>query len=127
MSAVRQLLEMAGFDMRRYHEEAFAPPPAKACKPIAEAPEQVTHLVAFSRSGKSVRVTPGETLHAAAGKLGLHIPKACGMGICGTCLVLKSAGEVVLEHKGGISDEELAQGYVLSCCSTPKGDVTIDY
>ncbi|VVP57639.1 NADH oxidoreductase HCR [Pseudomonas fluorescens] len=127
MTAVRQLLETAGFDMRRYHEEAFAPPPARVCKPIAEAPEQVTHLVAFSRSGKSVRVTPGETLHAAAGKLGLHIPKACGMGICGTCRVLKSSGEVVLEHKGGISDEELAQGYVLSCCSSPKGDVTIDY
>ena len=122
MSAVRQLLEMAGFDMRRYHEEAFAPPPASVCEPIAEVPVAgATTWCAFSRTGKSVRVTPGETLHAAAGKLGLHIPKACGMGICGTCRVLKSAGEVVLEHKGGISDEELAQGYVLSCCGqAPK-------
>ncbi|MFH3972630.1 2Fe-2S iron-sulfur cluster binding domain-containing protein, partial [Acinetobacter baumannii] len=67
------------------------------------------------------------TVHAAAAKLGLHIPKACGMGICGTCKVMKTAGEVEMEHNGGITDEDVAEGYILSCCSVPKGDVVIDY
>jgi ferredoxin len=81
--------------------------------------------VEFIASGKSIRVAPGETVHAAA-KLGL-IPKACGMGICGTCKVLKLGGEVEMEHNGGITEEDEAEGYILSCCSVPKGDVRIDF
>ena len=63
----------------------------------ADAPEidlADLHQVEFIASGKSIRVAPGETVHAAAAKLGLLIPKACGMGICGTCKVLKLGEEV---------------------------------
>jgi ferredoxin len=55
------------------------------------------------------------------------IPKACGMGICGTCKVLKLGGEVEMEHNGGITEEDEAEGYILSCCSVPKGDVRIEF
>ena len=81
----------------------------------------------FTASGKSIRVAPGETVHAAAAKLGLMIPKACGMGICGTCKVLKLGGEVEMEHNGGITEEDEAEGYILSCCSVPKGDVRVEF
>ncbi len=40
---------------------------------------------------------------------------------------MKTAGEVEMEHNGGITDEDVAEGYILSCCSVPKGDVVIDY
>jgi ferredoxin len=79
------------------------------------------NLVEFVGSDKSIRVAPGETVHAAAAKVGLMIPKACGMGICGTCKVLKLGGEVEMEHNGGITEEDEAEGYILSCCSVPKG------
>jgi glycine betaine catabolism B len=121
MTAVRQMLEDAGFDMSRYHEEAFVAPQAPAAVQAGEG-----YRVSFARSGQSVRVAPGETLHAAAGRVGMHIPKACGMGVCGTCRVMKLSGEVTLAHLGGISDEELAEGYVLTCCGTPQGDVVLD-
>lgn len=137
MSAVKRLLEVNGFDMSRYHEESFgATPPADRADAVvqavqaAEAPEvdaSELHQVEFSNAGKSIRVAPGETVHAAAAKLGLMIPKACGMGICGTCKVLKLSGEVEMEHNGGITDEDEAEGYILSCCSVPKGDVRIEY
>ncbi|KIY42260.1 ferredoxin [Pseudomonas sp. 10-1B] len=121
MAAVRHLLDEAGFDRRRYHEEAFVP--------LAEAPQPTTeqaHVVHFARSDKRIRIAPGETVHAAAGRAGVALPKACGMGICGTCRVLKQAGEVRIAANGGISEEELAEGYILSCCSEPLGDVVID-
>ncbi|MFD2640535.1 glycine-betaine demethylase subunit GbcB [Pseudomonas japonica] len=138
MTAVKRLLEGAGYDMRRYHEESFGatPPEAKAdavehAEQAAEAAEEITagdlHLVEFTATGKSSRIAPGETVHAAAAKVGLMIPKACGMGICGTCKVLKLGGEVEMEHNGGITDEDVAEGYILSCCSVPKGDVRIEY
>ena len=96
----------------------------------ADAPDlDVAELnqVEFTDTGKSIRVAPGETVHAAAAKLGLMIPKACGMGICGTCKVMKLSGEVEMEHNGGITDDDVDEGYILACCSVPKGDVRIEY
>lgn len=137
MTAVKRLLEAAGYDMKRYHEESFGatPPEARAdaveqAEQAADAPEVDAadlHLVEFTSSGKSIRVGPGETVHAAAAKLGMMIPKACGMGICGTCKVLKLGGEVEMDHNGGITEDDEAEGYILSCCSVPKGDVRIEF
>ncbi|QDV98006.1 glycine-betaine demethylase subunit GbcB [Pseudomonas sp. ATCC 43928] len=137
MNAVKRLLENAGFNMKRYHEESFGATPPEAIADAEEHAEQAAdapaidaadlHQVEFTASGKSIRVAPGETVHAAAAKLGLMIPKACGMGICGTCKVMKLAGEVAMEHNGGITEEDEAEGFILSCCSVPKGDVRIEY
>ena len=138
MRAVREMLEAGGFDMRRYHEESFGEIPAIAEEQAIEQAESALeehealemgdlHSVEFVESGKSVRIAPGETIHAAATKLGLHIPKACGMGICGTCRVRKVSGEVTMEHNGGITDDEIEAGDVLSCCSIPTGDVTVEF
>jgi ferredoxin len=123
--------------MAQYHEESFGatPPEARAdavehAEQAADAPEidsAELHQVEFTDTGKSIRVAPGETVHAAAAKLGLMIPKACGMGICGTCKVMKLSGEVEMEHNGGITDDDVEEGYILSCCSIPKGDVRIEY
>jgi ferredoxin len=137
MNAVKRLLENAGFNMKHYHEESFGATPPEAIADAVENAEQAAeapevddadlHQVEFIASGKSIRVAPGETVHAAAAKVGLMIPKACGMGICGTCKVLKLGGEVEMEHNGGITEEDEADGYILSCCSVQKGDVRIEF
>lgn len=137
MNAVKRLLEANGFDMRHYHEEAFGATPPEVGEEVREHAAEAARdggltdadlrEVTFSGTGKSIRVAPGETVHTAAARLGLHIPKACGMGICGTCKVMKTSGEVEMEHNGGITDEDVAEGYILSCCSVPKGDVAIDF
>ncbi|VTP64992.1 NADH oxidoreductase hcr [Serratia rubidaea] len=138
MKAVRTMLQEVGFDMRRYHEESFGatPEPVKeqAQQDAEQAAEEAEAIprsdliqVFFSATGKSVQIAPGETVHAAAAKLGLHIPKACGMGICGTCKVKRLEGAVEMAHNGGITDEDVEEGYILSCCSVPTGDVVVEY
>jgi ferredoxin-NADP reductase len=138
MSAVKRLLRDNDFDMSHYHEESFAATPIEVQEEVLEHVEQAEAeaeefdvadmlSVEFSSSGKSVRIQPGETVHSAAAKLGLHIPKACGMGICGTCRVPLTSGQVEMDHNGGITDEDLADGFILSCCSKPLGDVVVDY
>jgi hypothetical protein len=32
-----------------------------------------------------------------------------------------------MEHNGGITEEDEAEGNILSCCSVPKGDVRIEF
>ncbi|CAO1662348.1 MULTISPECIES: FAD-binding oxidoreductase [Salinicola] len=138
MKAVRQVLLEDGFDMSRYHQESFGATPLSVQEDVLELAEQAeadaeeidtTKLmpVEFMGSGKSIRVSENDTIHSAAAKLGLHIPKACGMGICGTCRVMKLEGEVEMEHNGGITEEDEAEGFILSCCSKPRGKVVIDF
>ena len=138
MRAVKRLLEETGFDMTRYHEESFGETPAEDVENAVESAEQAQEelealdnsdliTVEFTQTGKATKIAPGETVHAAAAKLGLHIPKACGMGICGTCKLPKTSGDVEMTHNGGITDEDVAEGFILTCCSVPQSDVTIDF
>jgi len=138
MDAVRKILQEQGFDMSRYHEESFGATPdsveeqavidAEVAVEEAEAiPREDLLSISFDASGKSIQVAPGETLHSAASQLGLHIPKACGMGICGTCKVMVKEGYTTMEHNGGITDEDVAEGYVLSCCTVAQSDVVVDF
>lgn len=138
MNAVRKLLEEQGYDMSRYHEESFGATPDKVeeqavldAEVAVEEAEAISRddllAISFDASGKSIQIAPGETLHSAASQLGLHIPKACGMGICGTCKVMIKEGETTMEHNGGITDEDVTEGYVLSCCTVAKTDVVVDF
>lgn len=139
MKAVRTLLQHAGFDMDHYHEESFGATPADVIEDVEHMAQEASELaeelertedrltVSFLESDLQVDILPGETLHSAAAQVGLHIPKACGMGICGTCKVKVTKGEVAMEHNGGITDEDVAEGYVLSCCSVPSGNVEVAF
>ncbi|MBF9000953.1 MULTISPECIES: hybrid-cluster NAD(P)-dependent oxidoreductase [Vibrio] len=138
MLSVKSMLARLGFNMEHYHEEVFGATPdhveEKAVQSAEIAAEEADALTAsdlidvmFLNSDKQAQIAPGETVHAAAAKAGLTIPKACGMGICGTCKVKKVSGNVVMNHNGGITDEDVDDGYILSCCSVPEDNVAIEY
>jgi len=74
-----------------------------------------------------VSVEVGCSLNEAAAEAGVNIAKACGVGICGACRVKVLSGEREMLHNGGISEEEIAQGYVLSCCTVVQGAMDIEY
>ena len=136
MVAVKKMLESAGFNMANYYEESFGAPPEEAILDAEQQAEDAADFaidqstlleVEFSKTGMSVKIQPGDTVQSAASKIGLHIPKACGMGICGTCKVKKTYGEVVMAHNGGITDDDIEAGYILSCCSVPLGKVSVEF
>lgn len=80
----------------------------------------------FSRSDATTTCAPGTTLLEAARSAAVRIPAACEAGMCGTCKVKKTAGDVTMAHNGGITDEEIANGYILACCSHPLTAVTLE-
>jgi ring-1,2-phenylacetyl-CoA epoxidase subunit PaaE len=64
----------------------------------------------------------------SARQAGLPAPYACKAGVCATCRAKVIAGEVTMAARYGLSDDEIAAGYVLTCQSIPKGDgVEINY
>ena len=59
---------------------------------------------------------------------GLPAPYACKGGVCATCRAKVTSGSVEMALNYGLSPQEVAQGYVLTCQSIPTSDgVTIDY
>ncbi|RED48644.1 hybrid-cluster NAD(P)-dependent oxidoreductase [Aestuariispira insulae] len=131
MQAVRDILNSAGYDMDRYHEESFSAPVASE----EEAPEHDDVIidesnkatVSFIKSDKEVKIQESETILAAAKEAGLHIPNACQFGVCGTCKVKKVSGDVHMVHNGGINDADIEAGYILACCSNPLGPVEVEF
>ena len=124
MRSVREMLAALGYDMARYHEESFAAPAFEEVPVTAEPPEAESE-VHFTASGVMAACDGTETVLAVAKRAGLNIPSSCNFGLCGTCKVQKTAGEVTMVHNGGISDEEIAEGMILACCSKPKGRVEV--
>ncbi|MFD1882282.1 2Fe-2S iron-sulfur cluster-binding protein [Paracoccus pacificus] len=130
MQAVRDMLIALGFDMDRYHQESFQAP----IETEAEAPvlhdvvpdDAATAEVVFAKSGKSVPCSETDTVLALAKSNGLNIPSGCTFGLCGTCKIKKTEGEVHMVHNGGISDDDIAAGYILACCSHPMGRVVVE-
>ena len=64
----------------------------------------------------------------SAREAGLPAPFACKAGVCATCRAKVTKGKVEMAARYGLTDEEIASGYVLTCQSVPVGEgVAVDY
>ena len=126
MAAVRAMLDAAGFDRARYHEESFA----FASEPLPEPPpviaDRAGFTIRFARLGQAVQCPAGSTVLAAARMAGLRLPSACNKGVCGTCKSRLVSGTVELRHGGGIRQREIDEGFTLLCCARPTADLVVD-
>jgi phenol/toluene 2-monooxygenase (NADH) P5/A5 len=78
--------------------------------------------------GATIEVEDGQTILDAALRQGIYIPHACGHGLCGTCKVHVSEGDV--DHGAAnpfaLMDVERDEGKTLACCATLQSDATIE-
>ncbi len=73
-------------------------------------------------------VQPDEYILDAAIKVGLEPPYSCQAGTCSSCRAMLISGTVAMDESLGLSDEELEQGYVLSCqCHPLDEEVVLDF
>ncbi|CUH86983.1 3-ketosteroid-9-alpha-hydroxylase reductase subunit [Phaeobacter sp. CECT 5382] len=130
MQAVRDALAGLGFDMEKYHQESFgAPVESAADQPDLDdvvLDDDSSAEISFALSGVTAKCSETDTVLAAARASGLNIPSGCTFGVCGTCKVKKTAGEVHMVHNGGISEDDIEAGYILACCSHPIGKLAVE-
>lgn len=90
----------------------------------ASAPFQVT----LEPSGRQFEVMAQETILAAGIRSGINLPYGCKDGACGSCKCKKISGSVShgVHQSKALSDEEEAQGWMLTCCATPLEDVVLE-
>lgn len=78
--------------------------------------------------GQTIEVEDGQTILDAALRAGIWLPHACCHGLCATCKVQVTDGEI--DHGEASSfalmDFERDEGKCLACCATVQGDVIIE-
>lgn len=79
--------------------------------------------------GKSATVplTPGETLLESGRRAGLTPPFSCEAGNCGTCMAKLTEGTATMRVNDALDDDEVEEGYTLTCQAIPDGPVVVDY
>ncbi|MBF6474623.1 MULTISPECIES: 2Fe-2S iron-sulfur cluster-binding protein [Nocardia] len=102
-----------------------------AVSPLSESPQSVTRgvvTVLLDGTKSTIEVRPGETVLEAAKRAGLNPPFACEEGNCGTCMARLVEGRVEMRVNDALTDEDVADGYVLTCQSVPQTpSVGVDY
>lgn len=134
MDAAEAALLEAGVRRERISAERFT-----ADRPTADQEAFVAAMqtraqglqLAVTLDGRTRRIA----FDAAAGNIldsariaGLRAPFACKAGVCATCRARVTAGAVEMAARYGLSDDEVAAGYVLTCQAIPAGEgVAVDY
>jgi len=71
------------------------------------------------------RVPVGTTLLAAMEQHGIPVTAACRAGVCGSCKTHLTSGDYRTTSQMTLSEDEIAQGYVLACSCQLQGDATL--
>lgn len=88
----------------------------------------MSYTLTIEPLGQTLDLEEGQTLLEAALRAGIYLPHACCHGLCATCKVQVTDGEV--DHgeasNFALMDYEREEGKCLACCAVPLSDVTIE-
>jgi len=134
MDAAEAALLARGVAADKIHIERFTadrPPEALQAQLEAASREAQGLTMLVTLDGRKRRVPfsaeAGNILDSAR-LAGLPAPFACKAGVCATCRARVVSGGVEMAARYGLTDEEIAAGYVLTCQSVPKGEgLEVDY
>lgn len=134
MDTAEAALRDAGVDPDAILVERFsvgrpAAADAAAAQAASRAAQGLTIQVAIDGRRRTVAFDAAEgNILDSARAAGLPAPFACKAGVCATCRAKLVSGEVRMLANYGLSKEEVAAGYVLTCQAVPLGEgVAVDY
>jgi ring-1,2-phenylacetyl-CoA epoxidase subunit PaaE len=132
---IKAFLEQKGVDSKRVHFELFTVPGEKRStiatrrSTIETGPKSKITVKLDGRSFDfDLSLNSDLPILDAALKQGADLPFACKGGVCCTCKARLVEGEVAMDVHWGLEDEEVENGYILTCQSHPKTErVVVDY
>lgn len=136
-NTVRDALIAAGTPPESIHREVFTTlQPNMQRGMVALAPQAVTEtsvVTAHGRANLHGRTTAfemyaGDTVLDAVQRVRPDAPFACRSGVCSTCQAVVREGAVEMDVNYGLTEGEVARGYVLTCQSRPTTDtIEVDF
>ena len=99
---------------------------AVAEPPVVDGPEAIVLIL----RGKlhEIPYRAGDTVLETARRANLPAPYSCEAGSCATCMALVREGTVAMRANDALTDDEVEEGWVLTCQSVPtSAPLTIEY
>lgn len=141
MDVVENQLIESGFPKAAVNVERFVSPvdPDRMTPEMAEAlaaaalaaenSEVATVELTYNGLAVEMEVEPGETILQAALREGHEVEYQCEEGYCGCCMARLTEGEVTMALRDALSDQEIAEGWILACqarCKSKRVSVNYD-
>lgn len=125
-------LQESGVARSQIHHELFyvgdtPPPQATHDEPVIEGAASEVTVMLDGRS-TTVAMDRHTTILDGAQKGRPDLPFACKGGVCGTCRAKVTCGTTDMRRNFALEDEEVEQGFVLTCQTYPVSDtVKVDF
>lgn len=120
MDVVEGALVEHGVDSARIHLERFTPAePTEAPPASAGAPTSTQVTIELDGRTGTTEHRAGTTILQTARQLGMSPPFSCESGNCATCMAKVVDGAVTMHANNALTDDEVAEGWVLTCQSVP--------
>lgn len=120
MQNVLSALDEIKVDHKKIHRESFVVKIIDEHEDIEQTEREVTIFIKGKKH--TVIIKPDESILQKALSLGLEIPNSCQMGECGTCRARLLSGKLKLVSQTALSEQELNDGYCLTCVGYPASD-----
>lgn len=140
---VKAFLESIGINQKKIHFELFTTPGQEGKSGARSQEMGVVSREKAAASGPGTKVivkldgrsfefdlsfNSKTNILDAALQQGADLPYACKGGVCCTCKARLLEGQVEMDVHWGLEQEEIEEGYILTCQSHPKSDkVVIDF
>src|SRR6185503_5713920 len=131
--SVKEFLEKSGIEKKKIHFELFTTPGEERKSTIGNRQSANRECgpqskISVKLDGRTFDFDLGmndEPILDAALKQGADLPYACKGGVCCTCKAKLLEGEVDMEVHWGLEEEEIEQGFILTCQSHPKTEKVV--
>ncbi|MDY5107532.1 MAG: NADH oxidoreductase [Actinobacillus minor] len=121
MNALKEIVLSLGGTEDRFFTEAFF----NTALAGEISSDKKTSLTINGISQIKAEVPVGMTLLAALEAQEQPVVSGCRTGLCGLCKTKVTGGEYEVVNTGDLTDEEIAQGYVLACSCRVKENVSV--
>ena len=125
MDIVEGALLEEGVDVDRIHIERFSTPPVD--EPVTGEIDDLTVTIEVGGRTESAEHHPGTTVLQMARQVGLPAPSSCESGSCATCMAMLVEGEVTMRVNNALTEDEVTEGWILTCQSVPDTSVHVVY
>lgn len=125
--AIKEVLEVFGIKPEQIHFELFTTPVIllpKVTEVHANFSGESTVSAILDGEITTVKLkTDGKSVLDALDATGMDVPFSCKGGVCCTCKAKIIEGSVRMNINYALTDDEVKQGYILTCQSHPTSEV----